>query len=238
MSLAKSIFKVLFSRLGVILLISVVMRVSTALYLGGRLESLPGTADQFSYHNLALRLLNGHGFTFGETWWPQTAADAPTAHWSYLYTLFLAGIYALFGANSLSARLVQAVIVGILHPYLAYRIGRCIFNEKVGLFCAALTAIYAYFIYYTASLMTEAFYITVVLASLYFAIVLAERLSVQEEQVSDSHIYKLAIGFGISLGAAVLLCCDNFSCSSSRFYSSGSGGLRKNEGLLPLWFRG
>jgi 4-amino-4-deoxy-L-arabinose transferase-like glycosyltransferase len=205
MSLGKEIFNRLFSRLGVIFLVSVVLRISATLFLGEQLASLPGTADQVSYNTLALRLLEDHGFTFGKAWWPATAAGAPTAHWSYLYTMFLARIYALFGANPLIARLIQAVIVGILHPYLVYQIGRHIFNEKVGLFSAALTAIYAYFIYYAASLMTEAFYITAVLASLYLAIILSERLLSSEGHLSDSHKTKLAIGVGISLGTAVLL---------------------------------
>ena len=35
--------------------------------------------------------------SFGETWWPITAADAPTAHWSFLYTLYLTVVYAILG---------------------------------------------------------------------------------------------------------------------------------------------
>ena len=52
---------------------SVVIRVIAALYLGNSVEVLPGTFDQVSYHNLALRVVDGHGFTFGEPWWPATA---------------------------------------------------------------------------------------------------------------------------------------------------------------------
>lgn len=188
-----------------IAVISIAIRLAVAFYLGDQVVALPGIADQISYHNLALRVMNGHGFTFGEAWWPATAAKAPTAMWSYLYTLFLVVVYTVFGPHPLTARLIQVVIVGVLHPYLTYRIGRHVFSETVGLFSAALTAIYAYFIYYTASLMTEAFYITVVIAILYSAIVLSERLSASEDQVSDSLKYKFAIGFGMSLGAAVLL---------------------------------
>src|SRR5512134_2848298 len=115
----------------VILVISVLLRVGMALYLGSTVEELPGTADQISYHNLALRVLQGYGFTFGEYWWPGTAANSPTAHWSYLYTAYLVVVYALFGPNALAARLIQAVLVGLLHPYLTYRVGRYCFNETV-----------------------------------------------------------------------------------------------------------
>ena len=67
-----------------ILLLSILLRLGATFYLGDVIEILPGTYDQVSYHNLALRLLDGHGFTFGELWWPVTSANAPTAHWSYL----------------------------------------------------------------------------------------------------------------------------------------------------------
>jgi hypothetical protein len=42
-----------------------------------------------------------------------TAAGAPTAQWSFLYTLYLVVVYGLFGIHPLEARLIQAVIVGI-----------------------------------------------------------------------------------------------------------------------------
>ena len=115
---------------------SVLVRVLAALYLGNSVEVLPGTFDQVSYHNLALRVLSGHGFTFGEVWWPITAANAPTAHWSYLYVLFLAGVYALFGAYPIAARLIQAILVGVLQPLLTYRIGRRLFGKRVGIVSA------------------------------------------------------------------------------------------------------
>ena len=152
--------------LAVIVGLGIAVRLAASWYLGDTLRGLPGTADQFSYHNLALRVLSGHGFTFAENWWPMTAAGAPTAHWSYLYTLFLAGVYRLFGPEPLAARLVQVLLLGVLHPYLAYRIGRMLFGRMEGLLAAALTAFYTYFVYYEASLMTEGFYITAVLASL------------------------------------------------------------------------
>jgi 4-amino-4-deoxy-L-arabinose transferase-like glycosyltransferase len=149
--------------------------VGAAFFLGNVVENLPGTADQVSYHTLALRILGGHGFTFGEPWWPATAAGAPTAHWSYLYTLYLCAVYSLFGPNPLVARLIQALLVGLLQPYLAYWIGRHVFGEAVGLISAAITAVYAYFFYYAANLMTEAFYITAILASSAITLKMAAR---------------------------------------------------------------
>lgn len=181
----------------IILAFSVFLRVLSALYFGNEVAELPGTFDQISYHNLALRINDGYGFTFGVGWWPVTAANAPTAHWSYLYTTYVAFMYKLFGPNPVVARLFQAVIVGILQPYLAYLIGRRIFNATVGLIAAAFTAVYIYFIYYAAALMTEPFYVTLILASLYVTMLMAD-----SEKKPD---IKWALMLGFLLGLIVLL---------------------------------
>lgn len=181
-----------------IIIIGLLIRVAAALFIGNEVFELPGTFDQISYHNLALRVVNGYGFSFGEQWWPMTVANAPTAHWSFLYTLFLAGVYKLFGTAPLVARLLQVVMVGILQPYLAFRIGRHVFNVAVGLFAAGLTVLYSYFIYYAATLMTEPFYITAILATLYLTIRLAEVETEKDQR-------KLAIVLGLVLGITILL---------------------------------
>jgi len=187
----------------VIILAAVLLRVGAAFYLGGDVTDQPGTADQISYHTLAQRLLEGHGFSFGEPWWPVTAANAPTAHWSFLYTGFLAAVYALFGADPLIARLIQAVFAGILQPLAAYALGRKVFGETAGLFAAALTAFYAYFIYYSATLMTETFYILAILASFLLALRITEK--VRSTSVSVRERIVLGLLFGLSIAAAVLL---------------------------------
>lgn len=183
--------------LGAILLAAVLPRLLGALYLGDVVEVLPGTADQVSYHTLALRVLGGHGFTFAEPWWPLTGAGEPTAHWSYLYTFYLAGIYTLFGPHPLAARLIQALLIGLLQPLLTYLLGRRIFDERVGLVAAALTAGYVYFIYYAGVLMTESFYITAILGALYLALRLAE--------ADNGRELKWALALGVLLGVIVLL---------------------------------
>jgi len=188
-----------------IITISVSVRVIAAVYLGNRVEILPGIHDQISYHTLSLRLIGGHGLTFGEYWWPATQADAPTAHWSYLYLGYLSAIYKIVGVNPLVARLIQAILVGILQPYLAFLIGRRVFNQTVGLASAALTAIYGYFIYYAASLMTESFYIVAIMVSLYFAILLTDLGAASESKPGVGQIIKWGIALGIVLGIAILL---------------------------------
>jgi hypothetical protein len=192
-----------------IIVLSVVLRLAAAVVMGNQVVELPGTADQISYHTLALRVVGGYGFTFGQGWWPATRAGEPTAHWSFLYTFYLAGIYFLFGPNPLVARIIQAIIVGILQPYLIYRIGSLVLNRVTGLVSAFLVAVYAYFIYYAGALMTEPFYITAILGVLYFSIVITQpvlrRTQERTEPQRMAVLMRLSVFLGLSLVAAVLL---------------------------------
>jgi hypothetical protein len=204
-----------------VLAVSVILRVAAAVYLGDQVVDLPGTADQVSYHTLALRVLAGYGFTFDRAWWPMTAAGAPTAHWSFLYTFYLVGVYAVLGPHPLAARLIQSLVVGLLQPYLAYQLAKQVFpphsssenslswpNSKsklVPLLAAAITAIYAYFVYYAATLMTEPFYITAILAALHLTIRLADRAHEPATRPTITKNWNLEIGLGLTLAIAVLL---------------------------------
>lgn len=172
-----------------IVLVSVVARLGAAAILGNSIQALPGILDEISYHTLATRLLAGHGFTFGQTWWPITAAGTPSAHWSYLYTLWLAAVYTVFGAHPIVARLLQAGLTGLLMPYCAYRLARRAWPRPAqpelvnwtALAAAAWTGLYGYFIYYTAALMTEAFFMTGVLWSLECALRVYDRARARSE---------------------------------------------------------
>lgn len=193
--------------LPVIILFSVLFRVAAAIYMGNEVVELPGTFDQISYHQLALRVVSGQGFTFGQDWWPLTGANQPTAHWSYLYTLFLVLVYKVIGPHPLAVRLIQSVLVGVIQPYLAFLLGNMVMNRKVGLIYAGLTAGYAYFIYYAAALMTEPFFITVVMASLYLTIRIGNVRKGSDEQEQKRQVggYWDYVVLGIMLGVAILL---------------------------------
>lgn len=185
----------------VILLVAVAVRLACAFYQGDRVAALPGAADQISYHTLAVRVLQGHGFTFGEGWWPATPAGQPTAHWSYLYVLFLTGVYSVFGPHPLAARIVQAVATGLLQPLITWRITARLFGTKVGLVSAALTAVYSYFVYYGAALMTESLYIVATL----WAVDIATFLARSAADSRESMRFKWWVWLGIALGCASLL---------------------------------
>jgi 4-amino-4-deoxy-L-arabinose transferase-like glycosyltransferase len=172
---------------------AVMLRVAVALLLGDAAAALPGAADQVSYDTLAQRVVAGYGFSFPIRWYPFTEPNTPTAHWSFLYTLYLAAIYALVGHHPLVARLVQAVISGG-GCWLVFRIARRLFGERVGLAAAALSALYAYLIYFGAALMTQAFYIVALLAAIDRALEVAARPRT-----------RAWAALGVSLGIGVLL---------------------------------
>ena len=143
--------------------LSLVLRVGVALFQGNDIVPRLGVTDEVSYHTLAVRVAEGHGFSFGTGWWPATRANQPTAHWSFLYVLFLVAVYAVAGAAPLAARLVQASAVAVLHPWLVWRIGNRLFGPAAGLAAAAATTVYGYFVYYAGALVTESLYIVAVL---------------------------------------------------------------------------
>jgi 4-amino-4-deoxy-L-arabinose transferase-like glycosyltransferase len=181
-------------RLTLILAAAVLIRIPVALLMGDQVTELPGIQDQISYDALARSLLDGRGYSFTENWYPFTPANTPTAHWSFLYPLYLAGTYAITGYHPLVARLLQAVVGSALLCFLVYKIGRRVVNEETGLVAAGLAAVYGYFIYYNVALMTETFSIVLVLLTLYLSIELKENPTTIRW-----------VGLGVALGLAALL---------------------------------
>lgn len=183
--------------LAAILVVATGLRVAAALYQGNAVTDLPGIFDQISYDGLAQRIVGGYGFSFAEEHWPATRGGEPTAHWSYLYTLYLAGIYGLFGIQPVVARLLQAVIAGLLHPWLTWRLGRRVFGPRAGLVAAGLSAVYIYFVYYAGGLLTETFYFLGILWSLDCAM----RITAQ----GDRPKWRLWLELGAAIGVTALL---------------------------------
>jgi len=189
--------------LAIIIIVSILLRVAIAFYLGNQVEVLPGTFDQVSYDMLAQRVLGGHGFTVAELWWPITPAGEPTAHWSFLYTLFLTAVYGVVGYSPLVARLIQTVLVGFLLPWLTYRLGKRAFGPTIGLVAAGLSAIYIYFVYYAATLMTEPFYIITILWTLDLAMQLGQASDPNSAETSAKSKW-MWLWLGLALGMTVL----------------------------------
>jgi hypothetical protein len=199
----------------------VVLRVGVALYLGDIVDSPPLLTDQHSYHALAVRLLAGHGFSFPAGWYPFTPPATPTAHWSFLQSLYLAGVYALFGPHPLAARLVTAVLGGILLPWMVYRLTRRVFSggtlnnwqltidncqlltvKWAPLSAAFIAAVYPYFVLYGATLMTETFFICALLWSLERTLALAGWLG--PVGAGRGGFLTAAVTLGLAWGVATL----------------------------------
>lgn len=177
-----------------ILVAAVLIRIPVALLMGDQVTELPGIQDQVSYDALARSLLDGRGYSFAKNWYPFTPPNTPTAHWSFLYPLYLAGTYAITGYHPLTARLLQGAVGGALLCFLVYKIGRRAADENTGLVAAGLAAVYGYLIYYNAALMTETFSVVLILLTLYLSIELKENPTPMRW-----------VGLGLSLGLAALL---------------------------------
>ena len=89
-------------------------------------------ADTGQYDDMACSLLNGNGFSL---------SGIPTAERPPLYSLFLAGIYSLFGQSHLAVKLVQAIL-GAISCVIIYLIAKESFNHKVGLWSGIVMAFY------------------------------------------------------------------------------------------------
>ena len=192
-----------------ILALSVLLRVGVAFYLG---DSVPPHQDETSYSELATRLVDGYGYSFDQPWYPFTPANTPTAHWSFLYTAFVAALYGIVGVHPLAARLAGAVLAGVFIPLLLYLLSRRVFlatpppaltigNSQFTIhsLSAFLAAIYAYFLLYSAMVQTEALFICALLWSMEHGLAVADRL----KQGQTPH-WPEWLGLGVSLGLATL----------------------------------
>ncbi len=79
-----------------------------------------------------------------------------------LYSYFLGIIYFIFGHNYLLPRLVQAVL-GAFSALLLYRLGRRVFNEKIGLLAGLIFSLNGPLIYFTGELLVPTLYIFLLL---------------------------------------------------------------------------
>jgi len=185
----------------VILVVSILIRFAVACYLGDVVDSPPKMTDQRSYHALGVRLLEGRGFSFPTGWYPFTPPDTPTAHWSFLYSLWVAGIYALFGVHPLAVRLVQALVIGIVLPLAVRTLSLRLFpdRKRVAILAAGLVALYGYFVLYAATLMTESFYIPLVVIAMILS------LEIDSALRSGGLPWRLALALGFCLGLAALM---------------------------------
>src|SRR5262245_18474410 len=86
-----------------------VLRVGFTMAVGAL--NAPPVEDALEYHNLALNMLAGKGYTLDGA---QIVNRAPA------YPVFLALVYAVFGQQPAVARIVQALLISLVVPLLYY----------------------------------------------------------------------------------------------------------------------
>lgn len=118
-------------------------------------------ADAGTYHALAVHMLAGDGFTMdGET---------PSRVRTPGYSVFLALIYVVFGANPTLAVVIQALICSVT-IYVVYCLTRHIFDHRTATLAALMTATYPALIYYDTRLLREGITTTLLAITVYIAL--------------------------------------------------------------------
>ena len=153
----------------VILSVALTLRVCAALYLGNTVSGLSGAFDEITYSMLGHRFATGYGMTFPADWYPWIAADSPQSYFSYTFSLFIAGIYSLFGYYPLIARLIMALLSTAV-VYMTYLLGKRLFQEQIALLAAGIAALYAYLIFYGVALVTETPFTLALMVAIYVTI--------------------------------------------------------------------
>lgn len=182
-------------RLGCVLAIAFAARVIAAIAIQASLppgedDYIPG--DATGYRNLAQDIANGGEYAFYTP--PRRVLRMPG------FPAILAGSLLVFGPSPMAARLLLAVI-GTFGCALVYVLGRRLFDERVGLIGAAITAVLPTFVGFSPLFLSETAFAVTLVASLIPAAALLQGLSHPETSISKS-LYRAA-----SCGALIGLAC-------------------------------
>ncbi len=148
---------------------------------------LPEFEDASTYSWPAWNLIHGNGYSQDKE-----PPYLPTARRGPTYPLFLAGIYLLFGRDYLVVRLAQAFI-GAVTCILVYMMAKRVFDQKIAITSAILTAILPSLISYTNHIVTEVLFT--------FLLVLLGYILIRAFASHRISMYAIA---GIILGVTVL----------------------------------
>jgi 4-amino-4-deoxy-L-arabinose transferase-like glycosyltransferase len=155
-----------------------------------------GLFDQVYYRLEAQLVANGHGFTDPFLLAFQGRHVASIGHPPF-YTVFLAGVYKLFGAGY-ALPLAGTVSGAVTIVALAF-VARHLAGDRAGLIAAALAAVYPMLITADGALMSESLYGALLAVTLLVSYRLVERPSLWP-----------AIAFGVLMGLATLTHGDAF----------------------------
>jgi 4-amino-4-deoxy-L-arabinose transferase-like glycosyltransferase len=145
--------------------------------------------DSVFYHNVAISLSKGAGFTNPFT-------SLPTAQWPPGYPFFLGGIYSVFGPTLAGARLAN-VVLGAATVALLYILALRLFDKRTALLAALLLAVFPGQVFFVSLVWSETLFT--------FAFVLALLLIVMVLQGGDRQRPWWLLGAGLIFGAAALI---------------------------------
>jgi 4-amino-4-deoxy-L-arabinose transferase-like glycosyltransferase len=154
-------------------------------------------SDAASYQFLALNLLNTG--TFKGDSYNKYRADPGSLYFIYnnydtyrtpLYTLFLAGIYFIFGPQEYVAILFQ-IIISLVSIFVLYKLSISLFHSH---FMASVTsflfAVDPHQIFYTLNILTDTLFVCILLTSAYMFF-----RGIQKEKIAIIIVSALLLGF-------------------------------------------
>ncbi len=148
-------------------------------------------SDYRAYESAARSLLAGEGFG------PEYARPP-------LYPLFLAANYLLFGVHLLPIRIVQALL-GAYSCVLIYTIGEKLFGVRAARIAAWISVVYPYYIFITGLLYPTMIATFLLIATIYFTLVAAEKKSLGNAVAASVALAAAALAVPASLAFTPLL---------------------------------
>jgi 4-amino-4-deoxy-L-arabinose transferase-like glycosyltransferase len=116
------------------------------LILAATIDLGPRIVDEQHYRDLALNLLEGRGFA---------SASGPTSLRPPLYPAMMAAVWSVAGAANYQAVRVVQIAFGMATAALVFWLGRTLWNDRAGLFAAAIVAFYPTLVLTNFLLLTE-----------------------------------------------------------------------------------
>lgn len=172
------------------LLVSAIAFVARASVIAWGAAKFPAAADGKYYDRIAERVASGNGYTWV---WPDGAVTY-AAHYPIGYPALIAPLYALFGAHTFLAMIVNALF-GIAGAVAAYELVRASgWGKRAALFSGIAFAVHPALVPYTLAVMTEG----VTASLIVIAAAFAARSKIQPK-------LRWIVMLGISLGLATLV---------------------------------
>jgi|GEM_PF-3546363 len=156
----------------VIIVLAVLVRVGTFGYVlaFGSGEIVLAQGDSIGYQKLATSLAHGEGFSI-----VNDAGERVTQTFRTPGLPLLIAPFTLVPHGIVYYALLLSILAGILVPLLTYRIGAWLFDAKVGMVAAALSAFEPHMIWFSWLPLSEMPFIIIFLGALYLLIIAWER---------------------------------------------------------------